>query len=291
METPRAQTPRIAPLEPEHWDAETRDLLGKMLTGPDDRPINIFATVARHPKLLKRWLVFAAHVLSKNELPARDRELLILRTGWLCRAPYEWGQHVAIARGCGISDEEIALVPHGPAARGWTPFDAALLQAADELHAAGTISDHTWEALAERYDERQLLEVTFTVGQYHLVAFALNSCGVPLDAGIAGLPTEPVGAQLAMVAAGVADVDEAADRYASFLGDPGRRVASSRHEFSLGGVVLALVPGSGTASLVLRVDDVPAALARAEVAGFHRASSGERTVDDGWGNHIALAQR
>jgi 4-carboxymuconolactone decarboxylase len=182
------ETPRLAPLPRDEWDAETTELLGRMGTGPDGQPLNIFATIARHPKLLKRWLVFGAHVLSKSELPPRDRELLILRTGWRCQAPYEWGQHVVIAKQVGISDAEIQRVTDGPQAAGWDPFDATLLTAVDELHDDAVISDATWAALAERYDDKQLLEVLFAVGQYHLVSFVLNSCGVPLDAGIEGLP-------------------------------------------------------------------------------------------------------
>lgn len=111
-------------------------------------------------------------------LPARERELLILRTGYLCRAPYEWGQHVVIGRAAGLTDDEIARVATGPAADGWSAEEATLLRAADELHADSCIGDATWAALAERWDEQQLIEVCMVVGQYHLVAFALNSIGV-----------------------------------------------------------------------------------------------------------------
>src|SRR5215813_10852378 len=93
----------------------------------DGKPLNIFATLAHHPGLMKRWLVFGTHVLAKSTLPARDRELAILRIGWLCRAEYEWGQHVQIARGVGIADDEIERVAAGPDAPGWSAGEAALL--------------------------------------------------------------------------------------------------------------------------------------------------------------------
>ena len=179
-------TPRIPALPPDEWDPETRDALAKSLAGPDGSPLNIFATLANHPKLLKRWMVFANHVMSKSTLSPRHRELLILRTGWLCRSEYEWGQHVLLARRCDITDDEIARVQTGPDAARWDPFEATLLRAADELHTDAMVSDATWAALAERYDTEQLLDTVFTVGQYHTVAFALNSCGVQLDAGVPG---------------------------------------------------------------------------------------------------------
>lgn len=176
--------PRIEPLPAAQWDPDLP--LSSMLTAPGGDPLNIFATLAHHPKALKRWLVFATHVLSKSTLSARDRELLILRTGYRCDSHYEWGQHVLIARECGITDAEIAAVVAGPEDRSWDPFDAALLRAADELHDQARISDATWAALAERYDTQQLLDVIYTVGNYHTVAFALNSAGTEREPGVPG---------------------------------------------------------------------------------------------------------
>ena len=178
--------PRVTPLAPDEWDEQTRQLLKANEMG--GRVLNIFATLARHPDLLRRWLVFGAHVLVKSTLGARERELVILRTGWNCRAEYEWGQHVVIGRACGLSDEEIRRITAGPDAPGWDPFDAALLRAADELHRDSRIGDATWQALSARYDTQQLIDLIFAVGQYTLVSMALNSLGVPLDEGIEGFP-------------------------------------------------------------------------------------------------------
>jgi len=173
--------PRLEPLPRDQWDDETRRLLGA-------RPLNIFATLAHHPKLAKRWIVFANHVLSKSSLSDRDRELLILRVGWRCRAPYEWGQHVAIARAIGIDDDDIARVAEGPDADGWSEADALLVRAADELHDEQTLTDATYDALAQHYDAQGLLDVVFTVGQYHLVSMALNTFRVERDDGVTGVP-------------------------------------------------------------------------------------------------------
>jgi alkylhydroperoxidase family enzyme len=180
----RPSPPRLDPLPEAEWNDEQRELVRN--AERDGRALNIYRTLARHPKLLKRWGVFGAHVLYKNSLPPRDRELLILRTGWLCRCEYEWGQHVLIARASGLADEEVARVRDGPEAAGWSEADAALLRAADELHADSSISDATWQALSGRLDATQLLDLVFTVGQYHVVAMALNSLGVQRDEGVPG---------------------------------------------------------------------------------------------------------
>lgn len=91
--------------------------------------LNNFRTLAHHPKLLKRWLVFGSHILGKYSLSPRDRELAILRVGWLCKVEYEWAQHHAIALDCEIEPEEIERVARGPGAPGWTKSEVALLTA------------------------------------------------------------------------------------------------------------------------------------------------------------------
>jgi 4-carboxymuconolactone decarboxylase len=123
-----------------------------------------------------------------SAVPARDRELLILRTAWNCQAEYEWGQHARIALDCGVDQAEIDLVIDGPDAPRWTAPEGALLRGADELHAESRIADATWAVLAGYYDERQLIEICMVVGQYHLVAFTLNSLGVEREPGVIGFP-------------------------------------------------------------------------------------------------------
>jgi alkylhydroperoxidase family enzyme len=186
----RLTQPRIEPLDPDKADPEAREQLAKLAGGGlgGGRLLNIFATLAHHPELMRRWLVFGNHVLGKSTLPARERELAILRVGYLCKSEYEWGQHVLIARRCGISDEEIARVAAGPDAAGWSRADAAVLRAADELHADQMIGEATWQELAETWNRQQLMDLVFAIGQYHLVAMALNTFGVQRDPGVPPLP-------------------------------------------------------------------------------------------------------
>lgn len=175
----RPTSPRLAPLDGDALDEETRSLVG-------ESPFNIFRTLARHPKLLKRWLVFGNHVLAKSTLPERERELVILRVGWNCRAAYEFGQHRVIGLRSGLNDDEVEALCAEPSAHEWSDDDLALIAAADELVADQCITDDTFAALSQRWNEHQLLDLIFTVGQYTLVSMALNSLGVELDDGLEG---------------------------------------------------------------------------------------------------------
>lgn len=181
----RLSQPRIEPVEDiNELEEEAREIIQRFER--DGRIANIYRTLMRHPKLVKRWTVFGNHVLFKSTLPARERELLILRVGALCDCGYEFNAHTAIGKGAGLTDEEIERVKEGSGADGWDEFDQGLLRAAEELHTDSFISDETWKVLAQKYNDQQLIDAVFTVGQYHLVSMALNSFGVQLDEG--GMP-------------------------------------------------------------------------------------------------------
>jgi alkylhydroperoxidase family enzyme len=184
---PRLDAPRIPPLSDAELDPELREILGVTSQGVGGgRVLNIFRTLGHHPKLLKRWLVFGSHVLAKSSLPARERELAILRVGWSCRSEYEWGQHVVIGRASGLGDDEIRRIAAGPDAPGWSELDALILRGADELVRDHFLSDATWKGLSTHWTTEQLVDFVFAVGQYTLVSMALNSFGVQLDAGVEG---------------------------------------------------------------------------------------------------------
>jgi 4-carboxymuconolactone decarboxylase len=180
----RLSKPRVTPLPEAEWTDEARAMIAPTRAMAGGKVFNIFSTLAHHPELLKRWMVFANHVLVKSTLPPREREILILRIGWLCRAEYEWSQHMLIGKAVGLSDAEIDRIADGPDAEGWSSDDAALLRAVDELHGDAFVSDATWQALSARWSVQQMMDVVFTVGQYALVSMALNTLGVQLDEGL-----------------------------------------------------------------------------------------------------------
>jgi alkylhydroperoxidase family enzyme len=182
--------PRIPPLSEAEWGEDLRPILEARPPGLTGRlgDNHIFSTLARHRDLFRVWLRFGGFLLGAGVLPPRERELLILRTGHNCNSAYEWGQHVRISEGLGMDRDEILRVAKGPEADGWSSADVALLRAADELHEHAKISEATWTQLAERYDERGLIEIAMLVGHYHLVAYTLNSLEVELDDGLEGLP-------------------------------------------------------------------------------------------------------
>src|SRR5262245_52463386 len=174
--TPRLTVPRLAPLPAEGRSEAQKAMLASR---PD---YNIYKTLANHVDLYNRWSPLGQFLLNGSSLPPREREIVMLRMGWLCQSEYEWAQHARIAKGApGMKDEEIHRIAQGPAAPGWSDFERTLLTMVDELRYDTMISDRTWQALGARYSDQQKMEALFTAAQYQLVSMALNSLGIQLD--------------------------------------------------------------------------------------------------------------
>jgi 4-carboxymuconolactone decarboxylase len=150
--------------------------------GPDAvHPPNVLGTLMHHPQLASRWLADNNVLLNEPSIDPKLRELMILRVAWRTRSPYEWTQHVRIAKQLGMTDEQVETIAGTCDADPWTPLEADLLSATDELIDSYVIDDHTWSRLAEHFDERQLLEIVFIVRSYTCLAMAFNSFGIQLD--------------------------------------------------------------------------------------------------------------
>jgi 4-carboxymuconolactone decarboxylase len=178
---------RVPPLDASALSDEAKEALGPRTAS--GKLLNIYATLARHPLLMKRWLVFGAYILGSSTLSPRAREIVILRTGFRCKSEYEWGQHARIGRMVGLTDAEIHRITLGPDAPGWDATETLLLRAADELHDDQVVSDATWEALSRAMDLKQLYDLIFTVGQYTLVSMVLNTLGIQREEGVEGFPS------------------------------------------------------------------------------------------------------
>jgi 4-carboxymuconolactone decarboxylase len=189
-----APKPRIEPLSADQLDDDAQRALragmpqaaDRFLTDATDAPdaprlANALGLLLRHPKIAGPWLIYNSVLLGDPTIDARHRELAILRVAWRTGSEYEWVQHVRIAKQHGVTDDEVKSIAGGTYTEGWTPAEADLLTATDELFDDYRIGDDTWERLTAHFDERQLLELTFVVGTYLCLALAFNTAGLELD--------------------------------------------------------------------------------------------------------------
>ncbi|MGV0810455.1 carboxymuconolactone decarboxylase family protein [Mycolicibacterium boenickei] len=173
----------LTPLPAEDWDDQAREALAS--TVPPERRCpdkvgNALSTLVRHPQLAGAFLPFNTYLQLSSSLPARTRELVILRTAFRHGCVYEWGHHSAMARQLGVTEADIQAAQTGSAA---DEFDQAVIDAVDELHTGSRISAQVWERLGERLDDQQRMDLMFTFGGYSTLAFALNTFDVQLEDG------------------------------------------------------------------------------------------------------------
>jgi 4-carboxymuconolactone decarboxylase len=166
---------RLVPLPPEQWGDEEYAAFGKLLGMPGDKvpragsghaydPVNfdVIGLLVRHPDLARVFLTYNGFLLQSGQLPARLREMLILRVAHVHRSAFEWGQHVKMATAAGVSEDEITQLAQGNS--GFEGADLLVLETADELLANGHADWPTWQRLADTLGERQAMEVIFVVG-------------------------------------------------------------------------------------------------------------------------------
>lgn len=185
---PTSASPRIAP--PPEYDHELRETLAKTLTTDTGEPLNVFGTLARHPALLKRFNALGGLFLAHGELPARDRELVILRVAWRARSVYEWGQHAVMGRRAGLSEEEVVRATGSPDDPAWSTQDRQTLAFTDELIDRDTVGDATWQAVASRWSDAQMLELVLLIGFYRMLAGFLNAVAVQPEPDLPGWPEQ-----------------------------------------------------------------------------------------------------
>lgn len=187
---------RLAPLPPEACASAAHEIslaLMRALGRPEpeaaaQRPRSVqISTLLRHGDLYQAHAALGLQLLTAGALAARDRELVILRTVWLCEAPLAWGEHVDIGKRAGLASDDIERVTQGSAAEGWSRRDAALQKSVEELHQEAMVSDPTWDQLQAVLNDAQLIEVLILAGHYRTVAYYQNAIRFSLKPGNHGL--------------------------------------------------------------------------------------------------------
>lgn len=178
--------PRIPPLEPSEWTEEVRDLFAVM-DGPEGRENGpsreIMHYLAQHPVLSARFMAFGRHILFDSILSDHVRELVTLYIAWTTKSDYEWVSHVTFGLHIGLTEADIEAVKQGPDSPHWSEFDRNLLRAVDQLRDSYNLDDELWASLSKKFDQREMIELVYTIGNYLLFSAVLNSFRIPLEPG------------------------------------------------------------------------------------------------------------
>jgi alkylhydroperoxidase family enzyme len=173
---PPARMPQI---RDQDFTDETRAFFGKWTGGifnnADRNPV--LRTFAHHPDLANAFSPLNIHLLSRNTLPVKQRQIAIMRVAWITKATYMWSSHLNTSISCGLSDDMYGPIQRGADDPYFTPIEATVIRATEDLVNDRKISDANWNLLMAQWNEKQMLDFLFTVGCYVMVAGVMRSTG------------------------------------------------------------------------------------------------------------------
>jgi alkylhydroperoxidase family enzyme len=172
-----ARMARLPYVDPASAPTEVREILERLPVS-----LNVFRMMAHADTCFRPLLQLGTAILARQALSPTLRELVILLVGRRSPAPYEWTQHVPIARAAGATEEQIAAIERGTLdADCFDERTRAVLAATAELLERPRLSDGTFAALERHFPAREIVELLITVGYYMMVARLLESTAVDID--------------------------------------------------------------------------------------------------------------
>ena len=146
--------------------------------------LNVFKVMAHSPELMKAWWGMMAVALSRLKLEARLRELAILRLFQVKPAAYGFAHHVRIGRDLGVTDEDVAALATHAESDHFSTLDKLVLRYTDAVTRLEDTSPAIATELREHLSEQEVVELTFCIANWNLMAHLLAPLEIELEAGV-----------------------------------------------------------------------------------------------------------
>ena len=172
---------------------ELRDLYERLSQGGLGLGVlNLFKVLAHNPPLLRNYLRFGTTFFGGDmALSPRLREIAVLRIGQLTGSEYEFAQHVRVALMAGLTVQEIAGLQDYDETESFSDLERAVIKYTDAVSSLSDDVSQQARDLKRWLSERELMELTFAIGHWNMVARVLVPLEVELDeALVAELPAE-----------------------------------------------------------------------------------------------------
>lgn len=180
-EKPVARLPFL-PEEPEN--AEVREVFARLQRRWQGAPVlHLYRLLGWAPGLVGPWLEFAQAMRFRVSAAPALRELMIVRSGQLLDAAYEWKHHWVAAVEAGVGLEKLHALPSWKACSLFDERERAVLALADDTAIGSGATDETMRTLAALFPTEQVIELVTIAGFYAGVARIVNSLAVPLEPG------------------------------------------------------------------------------------------------------------
>jgi 4-carboxymuconolactone decarboxylase len=142
---------------------------------------NLHRALANNPAMAEGFYGLANAVHTTSHLPARVRELAILRVTANLRSDFEFSHHFRGCQTVGVSAEEARAVRDGRFA-GFSEAERAALALAEAVEAR-RVTDELWAAAAAHFPQVELLDLVMAASFYGYASRLCLALGVPADEG------------------------------------------------------------------------------------------------------------
>lgn len=161
---------------------ELAEIIGQIRGARRGRLINVYRLLLHTPALAKAWFALNNAVRWKTGITGRLRELVIIRIGYLCDAPYILRQHIpSLGADEGVTAAECGALGDWQASSLFDGRERAVLEYADSLTQAVRAGDELFARLRVFFNESQLVELTVLIGAYNMHARVLNAFELDLE--------------------------------------------------------------------------------------------------------------
>jgi len=176
--------PRIPYVSDSPDDPQVRAAFDRLRQRWQGAPVlNLYRLVGWAPGLVGPWLDWSSALRFKVEAPAGLREIMVVRSGQLLGADYEWKHHWVLAREAGVAEDKLQALADWQGSALFNADERAVLALADDTALGKGASEATMRELAMRFPNRQVVELVVTASFYAGVSRIINSLAVPIEPG------------------------------------------------------------------------------------------------------------
>ena len=162
----------------ENSSAAVRALADRIRLERDGRMLNLYSMLINAPPVAEGWLALFTAIRQQCTLRGDYRELVILRVALLNGASYEYQVHVPFALREGVTQQQIDALQQWESAAVLTPAQRAVLAYTDSMTREIHVPEPVFDALRAHFNNREIVELTATVGGYNLVSRFLEALAV-----------------------------------------------------------------------------------------------------------------
>jgi AhpD family alkylhydroperoxidase len=149
--------------------------LAERITRERGQLLHLYAMLLHSTPVAEGWLRFLTAIRHECALPGALREMVIMRIAHVNGAPYEAAQHAPIALREGLTEAQVEALTDWHSSPLFDDTQRAVLAYCDAMSREIRVPAETFAAIRSIFGERELVELTATIGAYNMVSRFLEA--------------------------------------------------------------------------------------------------------------------